>query len=728
MSNDSTSEELEQQLTLGADTIWLLLTGINILVMQVGFTAFETGASRAKHTKSVLFKNILDHAAGSVTWFFLGWGIYTGTHPVAGGYAESFGNPPVTEYSVIFQQFAFAATATTIVSGSVTGRCRLEAYVFLAAVLCGAIYPLQAHWAWSANGWLKALGFLDFAGSCVVHAFGAGCALATAWLCGPRPGRFVVPSKPKTRWLGTGVVGGGARKSKAEAAQLAAAMEAFPDDTVVRQPHNAPSALSLQQQIHRKPSAFELSFPGGETNKASSARGRCGGCGGGGLDQWLYKTNNMPMAGQNSTMMVVGALFLYIAWFSFNAGSSGSAVANPESSARAAINTLLASGAGSTMYFLVTILRKKRAYDIDVACNALLASLVGITAPCGYVEPWAAVVCGALSAYPMLPLGEFLVTRVFGVDDVLSAVSVHGMCGIFGTLWLGLVHPQLGAFYTGHGDFFGVQLLGCLVIPAVGFVCTMLLLLPFRFKNALAYSEDEQLLGLDLVHFGGTMEGVDLDLEDGGSNTEYRFVDENSSQRSQDEPGLMAHDGGGGEPKPSSSAKMFTVLKSNLGFDNGSSTSLDAGSSSNNAEAVIPPRSRQVSLNTFEGRKEAAFQLRRVLNDEDPRVRKRFRAYLNVLHAGEGVEFWDEVVKWKAVQSKKKRIREATRLINTYCLEDSKRQVNLQSKTVAKMRSALQDDSVLVKVELFDDALDELFKDLKQTFIEFVDRTPNYWL
>lgn len=121
--------ENAELLRIGADSTWILLTGINILMMQLGFAAFESGATRAKHVKSVLFKNILDHAVGSLSWFFVGWGIFNGNDPFAGGNSDSFGNPPLAEYAKLFQQFGFAATSTTILSGA--GRFFFVSFPFL---------------------------------------------------------------------------------------------------------------------------------------------------------------------------------------------------------------------------------------------------------------------------------------------------------------------------------------------------------------------------------------------------------------------------------------------------------------------------------------------------------------------------------------------------------------------------------------------------------------------
>ena len=127
----------EPALGPAVDTSYLLLTGINILFMQAGFTAFEAGGTRAKHVKSLLFKNFMDHSVGALAWFTIGWGLFNGSNPFAAGPGATFFVHDETTYARLFQQFAFAATAATIVSSAVTGRCRLEAYVVLTAVING---------------------------------------------------------------------------------------------------------------------------------------------------------------------------------------------------------------------------------------------------------------------------------------------------------------------------------------------------------------------------------------------------------------------------------------------------------------------------------------------------------------------------------------------------------------------------------------------------------------
>ncbi|KAH9252957.1 hypothetical protein BASA81_009113 [Batrachochytrium salamandrivorans] len=639
MANSTT----EATLLLGSDTIWLLLTGINILLMQ-------------------------DHSIGSLVWFFVGWGIFSGDSPGFG--MGNFGNPALDEFPRLFQQFGFAATASTIVSGSVSGRLRLEAYMFLTMGICALTYPIQGHWIWASHGWLRELGFLDFAGSCVVHVFGGGCALAAAKMAGSRPGRFE-SQRHRPSWK---------QKQRPPLTN---------DDNDVEQQQRKVSSSSSSPAA---PTILGLGKWSLVWPKAARFLPR------------LHTAAPMPPAG-NATLMVVGALILYVSWFSFNAGSSGSVMLHSYQSARAAINTLLASGAGCTTFFLLSALKRTqpggKIYNLELACNALLVSLAAITGPCGYVHPWAAVLTGVFAVLMAYPLGDLLVLRVGGVDDTLGAVSVHAFGGAFGTIWLGLVHPDVGAFYTGQGHFFGVQLLGVLISFTFGLFTTAVLLFPFYFTKTLAYSTEEQLLGVDFLHFGGE-DGRDMDLDsDSRSGGDEASELESLAQRS------TANMSSLNEPPVILTPPHHT------------SSAMESGSQHSD---------RTLSTATLEGRREAANQLKRALDDEDPRVRRRFRAYLKVLHAGESVEFWDQVNRWKRLTSDKKRVRESARIINQYCLDESPTQVNLKSSTVIKMREALANERMLARTDVFDECLDELFKDLKHTFVQFVEKTPNYWL
>ena len=182
--------ELNFRLNYGLNGMWLLVTGIGIVLMQAGFMALEVGTVRAKNAKAALFKNVIDHAFGALAWFCIGFSLFIGSNPFASGSDATWFVHQESEYPRLFQQYGFAVTSATIVSGAVLSRCRLRVYIAFSTLLSLYIYPIAAHWCWVRGGWLYDMGFKDFAGSAVVHLLGGVCALAGAWVCGPRVGRF----------------------------------------------------------------------------------------------------------------------------------------------------------------------------------------------------------------------------------------------------------------------------------------------------------------------------------------------------------------------------------------------------------------------------------------------------------------------------------------------------------------------------------------------------------
>jgi Amt family ammonium transporter len=145
-------QQLKAELNFGLNTSWLIVTGIGIILMQAGFMALEVGTVRAKNVKAVskldtsvcvltndswqcLFKNMVDHATGALAWFCIGWSLFVGRNPFASGPGATFFIHPEFEYARIFQQYGFAVTASTIVSGAVLSRCRLRVYVIFSLLL-----------------------------------------------------------------------------------------------------------------------------------------------------------------------------------------------------------------------------------------------------------------------------------------------------------------------------------------------------------------------------------------------------------------------------------------------------------------------------------------------------------------------------------------------------------------------------------------------------------------
>jgi Amt family ammonium transporter len=175
------------------DLTWILIASALVFFMQAGFAALETGMIRAKNSLNVAAKNTGDILVAALLFFGLGYAVMFGNS--AGGWFGTShfllaGVSTPFDLAFFLFQLVFAGTAATIVSGAVAERMRFRGYLFVSAVVSGLIYPLSGHWIWGDGGWLAGLGFMDFAGSTVVHALGGWVGLAGAALLGPRRGRF----------------------------------------------------------------------------------------------------------------------------------------------------------------------------------------------------------------------------------------------------------------------------------------------------------------------------------------------------------------------------------------------------------------------------------------------------------------------------------------------------------------------------------------------------------
>jgi Amt family ammonium transporter len=199
---------LEQvtELSYALDTFYFLISGALVMWMAAGFAMLEAGMVRAKNTAEILTKNIALFSIAAIMYMLVGYGIMypadgNGFIPVIdwdfmfGGdnsVEEVIGSDGETYYSRMadfFFQVVFVATAMSIVSGAVAERMKLWAFLLFAVVMTGFIYPMQGYWKWG-GGFLDELGFLDFAGSGLVHLAGASAALAGVLLLGARKGKY----------------------------------------------------------------------------------------------------------------------------------------------------------------------------------------------------------------------------------------------------------------------------------------------------------------------------------------------------------------------------------------------------------------------------------------------------------------------------------------------------------------------------------------------------------
>ncbi|RNF39233.1 ammonium transporter [Planococcus salinus] len=171
------------------DMLWIMLGAMLVFFMHAGFAMVESGFTRSKNTLNILMKNIITISLGSILYFIVGFAIMFG--PSAFGMIGTQGFALLGDADIAFFVFqaVFAATCATIVSGAVAERVNLTAYILLTVAITAVIYPIVGHWIW-ADGWLAGLGFIDFAGSTVVHLTGAVAAFVTAWKIGPRIGKY----------------------------------------------------------------------------------------------------------------------------------------------------------------------------------------------------------------------------------------------------------------------------------------------------------------------------------------------------------------------------------------------------------------------------------------------------------------------------------------------------------------------------------------------------------
>ncbi|EAQ80733.1 ammonium transporter [Blastopirellula marina] len=188
------------------DYVWVLLAASLVFLMQAGFMCLECGMARAKNSINVAVKNIADFLISVAAFWLFGFGIMFGASYYglfgASDFCFSVGDNPWLAVFFVFQA-VFCGTAATIDSGAVAERTRFVTYLTMSLICSALIYPVYGHWAWGsffhggAGGWLEQLGFIDFAGSTVVHSVGGWVALAGVICIGPRIGRFAKDGAPR---------------------------------------------------------------------------------------------------------------------------------------------------------------------------------------------------------------------------------------------------------------------------------------------------------------------------------------------------------------------------------------------------------------------------------------------------------------------------------------------------------------------------------------------------
>ncbi|SMC22476.1 ammonium transporter [Desulfacinum hydrothermale DSM 13146] len=387
------------------DYVWTLMAAALVFFMQAGFALVETGFTRAKNAVNIMMKNLMDFSIGTLGFWAVGFGLMFGASlggwvGTSGFFLSDYapgGNPWVLAFWMF--QVVFCATAATIVSGALAERTKFVSYLCFSFVISAIIYPVFGSWVWGSlfhgNGWLEKLGFIDFAGSTVVHSVGGWAALAGTLVLGPRIGKYDAQGRPRA-------------------------------------------------------------IPG----------------------------HNLPLA-------ALGVFILWIGWFGFNPGSTTAGV---KDIAWIFVNTNLSAAAG-TMGALITIWTIAKKPDLTMTLNGALAGLVGITAGCNNVSPAGAVMIGFLAG--ILVVVSVLFFDRIRIDDPVGAISVHGVCGVWGTLAAAIFHT--GGFSMGQ---LGVQALGAAAAFLWAFPTAYLTFRVLHATVGLRVSPEEEMNGLDLEEHG----------------------------------------------------------------------------------------------------------------------------------------------------------------------------------------------------------------------------------
>jgi Amt family ammonium transporter len=436
---------------------WTLNTGYLVLFMQAGFALLTCGLVRKKNAAHLMMLNFAAYVFAFLAYWACGYAFQFGAIAINAAPTNLGGTPTLNHFLIgsgqwgflggkgfflagpaydagsnIFTLFevVFMETAGYIIVGSICERINFWGFLLCELFVGAFLYPIFGCWVWG-GGWMSQLGatmnlghgYVDFAGSSVVHAVGGFCAMALAVVLGPRIGKYGPDGKPR----------------------------AFPAHNIV--------------------------------------------------------------------FVVTGTFILLFGWMGFNPGST--LAATDLRIGVIAMNTNLAAvaGAATSIVLWYFIFGKP---DISMGCNGMLAGLVAITAPCAFVGPNAAVLIGIIAG-GIVCFGVLFNERVLKVDDPCGAVSVHGYCGWFGAVSVGIfADGTYGAGWNGvgaatylgkagqgvtgliHGDSsqFLLQLGGATLCAVYAFTFTFVV---FKLVNAivpLRVSQEVELEGLDVPEFG----------------------------------------------------------------------------------------------------------------------------------------------------------------------------------------------------------------------------------
>jgi len=400
-------EEPVSEMSYILNTFSFLVMGILVMWMAAGFGMLESGLVRSKNVATICLKNIALFGIAGILFYLVGYNLmYDG---VDGGFIGSFGLWAADDAAAVggdysagyaaasdwFFQMVFCGAACSVVSGCVAERIKLWSFLAFCVILTGFIYPIQGSWGWG-GGWLSKLGFVDFAGSTIVHSVGGWAALTGAIILGARKGKY------------------------------------------------------------------------GKDGRVN------------------------PLPGSNIPLATLGTFILWMGWYGFNGGSVlalGDA-ASAISMSNVMVNTNMAACGGMVAAMaLVQILYKK--VDVTMALNGALAGLVSITAGPDTPSLGAAILIGAVGGILVVLAVPFF--DKLKIDDVVGALSVHLVCGIWGTLAVPFTNDE-ASFLT--------QLIGVAATGAFVVVTTAIAWFALKVTVGIRVDEEEELIGCDVSEIG----------------------------------------------------------------------------------------------------------------------------------------------------------------------------------------------------------------------------------
>ncbi len=412
LSTPAMAQEMPEHGVFIMNSLLFLFGGVLVMFMACGFCMLETGLVRAKNTTMQLTKNVALFSIAAIGYYAIGYnlmyplgswsvdGILSGVMGVAA--MEGVGVAPeaaddlsyASTASDYFFQLMFCAATASIVSGTVAERIKLWPFLLFTLILTALIYPFQASWKWG-GGFLDEMGFLDFAGSTVVHSVGGWAALAGALVLGARTGKYR-------------------------------------DGRVV------------------------------------------------------------PMPGANLPLATLGMFILWLGWFGFNGGSqlAMGTISDVADVSRIFSNTNAAAAGGALVALIMTQLLYKKA-DLTMVLNGALAGLVSITAEPLTPSLGMATIIGGIGGAIVVfsvPLLDKL-----KIDDVVGAIPVHLIAGIWGTLAVGITNPDANL---------GTQVIGIVVVGAFTFIVSWVVWTILKLTVGIRVSEEDELAGLDTAELG----------------------------------------------------------------------------------------------------------------------------------------------------------------------------------------------------------------------------------